>query len=100
MIKTLNEEGDADLAKKNQCLNEYQKITQTVKKLDWKIKNNEAKIDKLEKLIELRTNEKEDTIQKMKENAQYMKDITAERKQENEAYLQAKKDDESAKDLL
>merc|ERR1719409_1735548 len=100
MIKTLEEEGAADLAKKTQCLDEYQKITSTVKDLDWKIKNNEAKIAKLENLIEIRTKEKADTIQKIKETKEYIKDITDERKEENDAYLQAKKDDEAAKKLL
>jgi len=100
MIKTLQEEGADDLAKKTQCLDEYQEITKTVKDLDWKIKNNEAKIAKLEKLIELRTKEREETIEKIKETKKYMKDITDERKEENEAYLQAKKDDEDAKALL
>merc|ERR1719364_43029 len=100
MIKTLQEEGADDLAKKTQCLDEYQEITKTVKDLDWQIKNNLAKIAKLEKLIELRTKEKEETIAKIKETKQYMSDITDERKEENEAYLQAKKDDEDAKDLL
>jgi hypothetical protein len=100
MITTLKEEGADDLAKKTQCLDEYQDITKTVKKLDWNIKNNEAKIAKLEKLIELRTKEKEETIEKIEETQQYMKDITKERKEENEAYLQAKDDDEKAKALL
>ena len=58
------------------------------------------RIEKLEKLIELRTQEREDTIQKIDETKTYMKDITDERKAENEAYLQAKKDDEAAKGLL
>merc|ERR1719409_1424816 len=100
MIQTLKEEGASDLAKKTQCLDEYQKIDKTVKDLDWKIKNNLAKIAKLEKLIELRTKEREETIEKIKETKQYMKDITDERKEENEAYLQAKKDDEDAIALL
>merc|ERR1719456_1306775 len=100
MIVTLKEEGADDLAKKTQCLDEYQKIESTVKDLDWKIKNNLAKIAKLEKLIELRTKEREETIEKIKETEQYMKDLTDERKEENEAYLQAKKDDEDAKKLL
>jgi len=100
MLKTLQEEGADDLAKKTQCLDEYQEITKTVKDLDWQIKNNLAKIAKLEKLIELRTKEREETIAKIKETKQYMSDITDERKEENEAYLQAKKDDEDAKDLL
>merc|ERR1719335_1035311 len=100
MLKTLQEEGADDLAKKTQCLDEYQEITKTVKDLDWQIKNNLAKIAKLEKLIELRTKEREETIEKIKETKKYMKDITDERKEENEAYLQAKKDDEDAKALL
>merc|ERR1719316_2590127 len=100
MIKTLQEEGADDLAKKTQCLDEYQEITKAVKDLDWQIKNNLAKIAKLEKLIELRTKEREETIAKIKETKAYMKDITDERKEENEAYLQAKKDDEDAKALL
>merc|ERR1712014_405380 len=74
MLKTLQEEGAADLAKKTQCLDEYQKITKTVKDLDWKIKNNKAKIAKLEKLIELRTKELEATKEKIIETKQYMSD--------------------------
>merc|ERR1719424_2753159 len=100
MMNTLEEEGAADLAKKSQCLDEYQDITKTVKDLDWKVKNNEAKIEKLAGLIELCTQEKADTIQKIEETQQYMRDLTAERKAENEAYLQAKKDDQNAKALL
>merc|ERR1719389_1170175 len=90
MLKTLQEEGADDLAKKEQCLDEYQHIAKTVNDLDWKIKNNHAKIAKLEKLIQLRTQERADTIQKIKE----------ERKAEHEAYQQAKKDDEDAVALL
>merc|ERR1719399_642889 len=100
MLDTLRQEGEDDLAKKTQCLDEYQEIEKTVKDLDWKIKNNLAKIAKLEKLIELRTQEKADAIQKKKETEQYIKDITKERKEENDAYLQAKKDDEDAIALL
>jgi hypothetical protein len=100
MLTTLQEEGADDLDKKTQCLDEYQDIAKTVGDLDWKIKNNEAKIAKLQKLIELRTKEKEETIEKIDETNQYIKDINAERKAENEAYLQAKKDDEDALALL
>merc|ERR1719399_2311310 len=100
MLDTLRQEGEDDLAKKTQCLDEYQEIEKTVKDLDWKIKNNLAKIAKLEKLIELRTQEKADATQKKEETQQYIKDITQERKEENDAYLQAKKDDEDAIALL
>merc|ERR1719399_925108 len=100
MLDTLRQEGEDDLAKKTQCLDEYQEIEKTVKDLDWKIKNNLAKIAKLEKLIELRTQEKADATHKKEETEQYIKDITKERKEENDAYLQAKKDDEDAIALL
>jgi len=100
MLETLEKEGAADLAKKTQCLDEYQDITKSVSKLDWQIKNNVAKIEKLEGLIALRTQEKADANAKIKETKQYIKDMVAERKAENEAYLQAKKDDEDAIALL
>jgi hypothetical protein len=100
MLNTLNEEGAADLAKKTQCLDQYQQISRTVNDLDWKVKNNEAQIEKFEQLIELRTGEKEDTIQKKKETNQYIADISKQRKEEHDEYNQAKKDDEAAKKLL
>jgi len=100
MLNTLNEEGAADLAKKTQCLDQYQQIGRTVNDLDWKVKNNEAQIEKFEQLIELRTGEKEDTIQKKKETNQYIADISKQRKEEHDEYNQAKKDDEAAKKLL
>ena len=67
---------------------------------DWKIKNNDAKINKLEKLIELRTQDKAAANEKIKETKQYIADISAERKAEHEAFLQAKKDDEAAVNVL
>merc|ERR1719487_1600296 len=67
MIKTLQKEGADDIAKRDQCKDEYQKINRRVSKLTWQIKNNEAKIEKLQKLIELRTKEKEETQQRIKE---------------------------------
>merc|ERR1719498_1295116 len=100
MLKTLEEEGASDLAKKTQCLNEYQEIDKTIADLDWKIKNNEAKIAKLEKLIELRTQEKAQTIDKIAETQDYIKQIKAERKEEHDAYQQAKTDDQNAIELL
>merc|ERR1719265_1721067 len=100
MVATLQEEGAADAAKKNQCLDEYQKIALKDQDLDWKIKNNLAQIAKLEKLISLREKQRAETIEKIKETKQYMSDITDERKAEHDAYEVAKKDDEDAKKLL
>merc|ERR1719482_968828 len=100
MINTLKEEGADDLAKKTQCLDEYQEIDKTVSDLDWQIKNNLAKIAKLDKLIELRTKEKAETIDKIKETNKYIADIKEERQKEHDAYNEAKADDEAAVKLL
>jgi len=100
MVKTLKEEGDADRAKRDQCQEENQKINRNVNKLNWKIKTNEAQIQKLEKLIELRTTQKAETNDRIKETNQYKSDLSDERKKENDAFLQAKKDDLGAIDLL
>jgi hypothetical protein len=100
MLATLEKEGADDLAKKTQCLDEYQEIDKTVSDLDWQIKNNLAKIAKLDKLIELRTKEKADTIEKIKETNKYIEDINKERKEEHDAYNEAKADDEAAVKLL
>jgi len=54
----------------------------------------------LQGLIDLRNKEREQTIQQIKETNEYLDKILEERKAENEAYLQAKKDDEDAKELL
>jgi len=100
MVTTLNEEGEADRAKKNQCNDEYQKIAQTLGDLDWKIKNNEATIDKKEKLIELRTQEKQETIDQINDTMDYQRKITDTRKEEHDAFKQAKSDDQAAIELL
>jgi len=100
MLTTLETEGADDLAKKTQCLDEYQKIGQTVNDLDWDIKNNKAKIAKLEKLMELRTGEKEAASVKINETMQYIDDIEKERQAEHDLFIQAKIDDEQAIEVL
>jgi peptidoglycan hydrolase CwlO-like protein len=100
MIGTLNEEGAADLAKKNQCNEEYQKIALAVQDLDWKIKNNEAKIDKLENLIEMREKEKQEALDQTGETKEYIAKITKDRKEEHEEFKDAQADDAAAIKLL
>jgi len=100
MIKTLKEENAADIAKRDQCKEEYLKIESTSKDLRWKIKNNAAKIDKLGKLIELRTAQKERTIEEIADVEDHMSQLTAMREEENAAFLAAKKEDQGAIDLL
>jgi len=100
MIQTLKDEDAADIQKRDQCKDEYQKIESTSKDLEWKIKNNVAKINKLTELIELLTAKKEKTIEEIAEVDAHMKEITAVRKDENDAFLDAKKEDQDAIDLL
>jgi predicted nucleic acid-binding Zn-ribbon protein len=107
MLQELQDEGAADRAKKTQCENNYQELKSTVRDLDWKIKNNDAKIDKLDGLIEKRHKERQETIDQMKETQDYMTQITSAREAENQAFLQAKEEDtqtikliEMAKDFL
>jgi len=100
MIDVLKEEGAADIAKKDQCKAEYQKIGLAIQDLDWKIKNNLAKIARLEKDIEFNTKEKEDTIDKIGETKDFMKKITDERTAENEAFKNAKLEDQAAIKVL
>jgi len=100
MIKTLKEENAADIAKRDQCKEEYLKIESKTKDLKWKIKNNVAKIEKLTKLIELRTAQKTKTEEEIVDVEQHMAELTAVREDENSAFLDAKKEDQDAIDLL
>merc|ERR1719482_1104195 len=84
MIAILKEEGADDLAKKTQCLDEYQDIDKTVADLEWKIKNNLAEIEKLEKLIELRQKQKAQATHNKKETEDYVEQIKEERKAEHD----------------
>jgi hypothetical protein len=100
MMATLDEEGQADIAKRNQCKDQYQKVALAMQDVDWKIKNNVAKIDKLDSLIEMRTKERQETIDQINDTNDYIKKITADRKEEREEYLKARADDETAIALL
>merc|ERR1719434_423771 len=63
MISTLKEEDAADIAKRDQCTEEYKNIDSKVADISWKIEKNVAKIDKLESQIEASTKAKEVTIE-------------------------------------
>jgi len=100
MIKTLNAEGAADIAKRDQCKEEYQSIASTVADLKWKIEVNVATIDKLEKLIDQRTAEKVQTIKEIADVDALMAAMTKQREEENAAFLYAKKEDTAAIELI
>jgi len=100
LIGVLGTEQAADTTKRNECEEQYQDISQESNKLDWKITNNDAKIGKLENLIEKREDEKEATITEIKNTNDEIKKMQDQRKKENGEFIQAKKDDLSAIELL
>jgi len=100
MIKTLKEEADADLKKKNQCLDLYQELAKDSNKLSWKIKNNKAKIDKLSTKIKNTKAEKSETTARIKDTIKQMDAMTVKREEENQAYLKAKEADKKTIALL
>ena len=100
IIQNLKDEEADDIEKRDECKDQYLEIESTVKDLSWKIKKNEAKIDKLEKLIAQHQEEKLKTIEEIEAVTAQMKAMTKQRKQENEAFLNAKKDDQAAIKLL
>jgi chromosome segregation ATPase len=100
MMQTLKDEDAADIAKRDQCIDEYKNIDSTVGDVTWLIKNNAAKIDKLQGKIEKRAAELEQTIIDIATVKKQMEDMTAERTEENTAFKAAKKEDEDAVALL
>jgi DNA repair exonuclease SbcCD ATPase subunit len=93
LIGVLAKEQESDTKLRNKCDEQYQDIAQESNKLDWKIKNNKAKIQKLENLIKDRGDDKDQTVKEIGETEKDIKDMTAERKKENGEFVQAKKDD-------
>jgi len=99
-IGKLKDEAQADIEKRDQCLQEYQKINSTMADLSWKVEVNDATIGKLEALIKKLEEEKEQTIKEIDATSEQIADMKAERTAENEAFLQAKKADEDSIGLL
>jgi len=100
IIQNLKDEDKADINKRDECKNTFLEIESTVKDISWKIRKNEAKIDKLEKLIAAREEEKAKTIEEIEDVTAQMAAMEKQRKEENEAFLAKKSDDEGAIELL
>jgi len=100
MINTLKDEGAEDIKKKDQCLTQYQDINIKVGDLSWKIKKNQAAIDKLVELIDMQTSEKAQAEEDIKDVDQQMADMKNTRVAENKEFLAARKDDQDAVGLL
>jgi len=100
IIQNLKDEDRADIEKRDECKSTYLEIESTVKDLAWKIRKNEAKIDKLEKLIAAREEEKAKTIEEIEDVTNQMEAMEKQRKEEHEAFKAKKSDDEGAIELL
>jgi hypothetical protein len=81
-------------------LTQYQDINLKVGDLSWKIKKNQASIDKLTSLIEMQTSEKTQTESDIKDVEQQMANMKSVRTAENKEFLATRKDDQDAIALL
>eukprot|EP00747_Dinoflagellata_sp_TGD_P155036 gnl/TRDRNA2_/TRDRNA2_177551_c3_seq17.p1 gnl/TRDRNA2_/TRDRNA2_177551_c3~~gnl/TRDRNA2_/TRDRNA2_177551_c3_seq17.p1 ORF type:complete len:428 (+),score=170.21 gnl/TRDRNA2_/TRDRNA2_177551_c3_seq17:888-2171(+) len=100
MKQTLKEEEANDIKKRDTCKEEYLNIESKTSDLAWKIKNNDAKIAKLEALIAKDEDEKAATIQEIEDTQKNIDDMKATRIAENGEFKQAKEDDETAIEVL
>jgi len=100
IMQNLRDEEAADIKKRDECKDKFQEIASTVGDLEWKIEKNEAKIDKLAKLIAEHQAEKAKTIEEIDSVETQMEAMTTQRKQENESFKNAKQDDKDAISLL
>jgi len=100
VIQELKDEGQSDIDKRDQCKSEFQNSASVIKETKWMIEKNDAKIAKLDGLIQLRTEQKMKTIEEINELMAQLAQMKADREAENEAFLFAKKEDMASIDLL
>merc|ERR1719262_598822 len=100
MLKVLAEEQADDIAKRDECKDEYQEVASSVAQLDWEIEKNLAKIAKLEKLIAKREDEKEEALATIEDTEKEITEMEDQRTAEHNAFLAAKQADEDAIKVL
>jgi len=100
LVVQLDKEEQADIKKVDECKGSYQKIGLKKNDLDWKIENNEAKVQTHEKAIASKTEAKKVTIKDIETADKTLADMAKERKAGNDAYKNGKSDDEKAIVLL
>jgi len=100
MLVALQEENLDDIAKRDQCKDEYQSTDASIADLKWKIKVNLAEIEDLQESIDKSNKERTQTIADIAAVIKQMSDMTSERKVENSEFLAAKKEDEDSVALL
>lgn len=100
LIQDLTAENTADIAKRDECKETYKNIDSAVADLSWKIKNNLAKIDKLENSINANEAERQKTMKDIADVDDTLAKMKKVREDENIAFKAAKKDDEDAVTVL
>merc|ERR1719421_1462423 len=100
MIQVLKDEEQSDIAKRDECKDEYTKSASDIAQLEWEIEKNLAKIHKLESLIKMREEEKIEALHQIVVTKEDIDQMEEQRKEENTAFLEAKSDLEAAKKAL
>jgi hypothetical protein len=100
LIGVMKAEEADDVAKRDQCKAEYQKVASEVAKLEWEVEKNWNRIHKLEALIEKREDEKVETLAHIEVAKAEVVTMEDQRKQEHQAFVEAKSDDETSIELL
>mmetsp|Transcript_73283 Transcript_73283/g.203237 ORF Transcript_73283/g.203237 Transcript_73283/m.203237 type:complete len:750 (+) Transcript_73283:65-2314(+) len=100
MKVALEEEDAADIAKRDQCKEEYTHTASAIADITWLIEKSVAKIDKLARLIEMRQRDLEETKKAIADARKNIKAMKDQRSEDNMAFVQAKQDDGQAIELL
>jgi len=97
MTSSLNGEAASDLAKKDECKKQYQSNTQATDDMTWNIEKNDAKIAKLQGLLDLRREQKADTETS---STKTQADLKALKQQRNDAHNDCIREDKDDRDAI
>merc|ERR1712196_399701 len=96
MMAELKEEEKEDIKQRDWCKEEYQVSSEEKAQLEWLIKNNDAMIVKLTKIIDSLIEEIDATVAEIDATKEQIAQMEDERKEEHEEFKVAKSDDEAA----
>jgi len=100
LIQELKDEEAADIKQRDWCKDEYQQNSEEKAETKWLIEKNSGVITKLENTLEALIEDITATENEIQETNATIARITQERTDENAEFIQAKKDDELAIQLL
>merc|ERR1719191_878297 len=100
MLKTLDEEGEADLKKKEECEKDRMEQTKKAKDLSQEIDEKSEFIERKKALIEELTKKIEDAKAEIADLKKQLQEATDQREAEKAEYEQNKADDEAAVELI